>query len=763
MSNIVRLNPGYFPNPTTDKSLSNASIYVGEPDTDPTIPENQKTISVLLENGTTVAVSQPLTTSAGGVPQYNGSSVTVLVDGDYSIAVLDSNDVQVFYVPSQPEALVQNVKYVDSLSGLKATSGTYDGEVVYLTGRTSINDGGQGHFVWLVGDYTTQVTADTLSGIYAPSDTDPTGAAGCWVRPVSEEIHVSWFGPIPDGATDAALAFKTSIAVYQLFVTAGNSGIWGTFNPTSGTGPTLVWPPGVYSITESLTGPDQSINYSYYKGTNTVIVPTANTIDIFGGVGYNNRISGFIFRGGSRHIVGNNNNNNSTMLDIDHCEFINAETAAIDMGDYTGMHSANVIVRNSKFRCSSAVTGTGYLFSGGSDLVVIKDCWLQTTAAIAILQREGLLRIENCTGVPENNISGPDGSVWVEVANEYPGAVLMIDRFRAGGEGGGRSTVRWTQDLYTTAPRVPSRLSIKNSEIYASTDKYICIFESLPNVVELENLSGLTTNDGLYFTNDITDQILYDFSSYGSVRVNSNDDGRVVMIPSGPNTKAADVFMSKIEGHTPGNLNLAKTEGPIPSDALVMASATQYSWTTAGDISRSSVNNAKGLPIVRFTAATAGYRYTESTTFFDPSVMTEGLYNIALHVRVTSGYWQLNMFVGPTIKQFDIGIGDYMLIVPFYYFNGTGVPDADLDRLRIYASCLSASGIDIGRIVVTSKHYSAKSETLILEGDTAPITGIFIRGDELRYNAPATAGFRGEICTVYGTPGTWKTYGAVTP
>ena len=250
MSNIVRLNPGYFPNPTTDKSLSNASIYVGEPDTDPTVPANQKTISVLQENGTTVAVPQPITTSAGGVPQYNGFPVTVLVDGNYSIAVLDSNDVQVFYVPSQPESLVQNVKYVDSLSDLKANSGTYDGETVYLTGRASLNDGGQGHFIWIEGDYTTQVTADTLSGVYAPSDDDSDGSEGCWVRPHSSLIDIQWFGAIRGGFSDCTAAVQACVDFCRGSTTTDNL--------------VVDWPYGRWLITDELNvGPGTKI-----KGVN---------------------------------------------------------------------------------------------------------------------------------------------------------------------------------------------------------------------------------------------------------------------------------------------------------------------------------------------------------------------------------------------------------------------------------------------------------------------------------------------------------------
>ena len=93
------------------------------------------------------------------------------------------------------------IEYVDSLSELQALTGMAEDDVVHISGRTTINDGGQGNFIWRVGDYSAQVTADTLSGIYAPSDADPTGVAGCWVRQLSGYVTPEMFG----GATSAAM------------------------------------------------------------------------------------------------------------------------------------------------------------------------------------------------------------------------------------------------------------------------------------------------------------------------------------------------------------------------------------------------------------------------------------------------------------------------------------------------------------------------------------------------------------------------------
>jgi hypothetical protein len=111
--NVVDIQLMYIPNLSRSGSLANADIYVGEPDTDPEIVGNQKQISVQQENGAIVAVSQPISTSAGGVPLYNGSPVTILVNGAYSLKVNDSFGSQIYYVPVNLDSDTTLLSYYD--------------------------------------------------------------------------------------------------------------------------------------------------------------------------------------------------------------------------------------------------------------------------------------------------------------------------------------------------------------------------------------------------------------------------------------------------------------------------------------------------------------------------------------------------------------------------------------------------------------------------------------------------------------------------
>ncbi|MEF4002645.1 phage tailspike protein [Escherichia coli] len=80
------------------RSLANGRIYVGEPDTDPTIPSNQKVVYLSNENGDMIPMQQPLIINAGGHVVYNGQLARkITTDGNYSMAIYDAYGSQEYY------------------------------------------------------------------------------------------------------------------------------------------------------------------------------------------------------------------------------------------------------------------------------------------------------------------------------------------------------------------------------------------------------------------------------------------------------------------------------------------------------------------------------------------------------------------------------------------------------------------------------------------------------------------------------------------
>jgi len=146
MLNEVKLGPTYIPLVSQNKAAALARVYVGHPDTDPVVVSNQKTLYALQESGVVVAVTQPIYTSVGGVPLYMGSPVTLLVDGAYSMRVLDSTGAQVYFVPISVNGQSSNLSYwlsdydalADALTDIGTTNATFtiDKALALVAGTT---------------------------------------------------------------------------------------------------------------------------------------------------------------------------------------------------------------------------------------------------------------------------------------------------------------------------------------------------------------------------------------------------------------------------------------------------------------------------------------------------------------------------------------------------------------------------------------------------------------------------------------------------
>ncbi|MDA3833428.1 MAG: hypothetical protein PF495_08525, partial [Spirochaetales bacterium] len=77
-----------------------------------------------------------------------------------------------------------------------------NGPCISTSGRTAIGDGGGGTFIWDSSDLSTEVTADTESGIYVAPTSDLTGATGAWVRQF-DALRPQYFGAVADSAIDS--------------------------------------------------------------------------------------------------------------------------------------------------------------------------------------------------------------------------------------------------------------------------------------------------------------------------------------------------------------------------------------------------------------------------------------------------------------------------------------------------------------------------------------------------------------------------------
>ncbi len=123
---------------------------------------------------------------------------------------------------------------VNDLAAAKAlAAGAYT--VIFLRGRVTVGDGGKGYFLWVAGDKSTEVAADTQNGIWIPPDSDNTGASGAWQRVSDTDwMNVKWFGAKGDNSTNDHTAIQAAID-YTLV-----------------DGGTVFFPPGTYRVSTKL-------------------------------------------------------------------------------------------------------------------------------------------------------------------------------------------------------------------------------------------------------------------------------------------------------------------------------------------------------------------------------------------------------------------------------------------------------------------------------------------------------------------------------
>lgn len=121
-ANVVVTNPRpIFTDSRTFRAVANGRIYIGQIDTDPTIPSNQIPVYIENEDGSHVQIPQPLVVNAAGKIVYSGQLVKVVTIQGHSMAIYDAYGSQVDYIANvlkyDPDRLRSDLQS-DTLTGL---------------------------------------------------------------------------------------------------------------------------------------------------------------------------------------------------------------------------------------------------------------------------------------------------------------------------------------------------------------------------------------------------------------------------------------------------------------------------------------------------------------------------------------------------------------------------------------------------------------------------------------------------------------------
>lgn len=151
--------------------------------------------------------------------------------------------------------------YVATRTALKALDTAKDVVAILM------ESGREGIFNWKTGDYSTEIAADTLEGVYVKA-TAIAASSGAWVREYVGKPALPWFGADKTGVSDASGSLASAVGIYpHLIIPEGEylidqdvtipAGVVVEFDNGAvlniGTGVTLTWNGGI------IAGPYQRI------------------------------------------------------------------------------------------------------------------------------------------------------------------------------------------------------------------------------------------------------------------------------------------------------------------------------------------------------------------------------------------------------------------------------------------------------------------------------------------------------------------------
>jgi len=116
---------------------------------------------------------------------------TAVPDGTEAQIIAGTDTTERKYTPADINGAVKDIAGAQytGRTAMKAITGLAAGDVVYLS-----EGGRSGTFEYLVGDYSAEVAADTLEGVFVALDSDSDGSEGVLKRVFSGDIDAEWFG-----------------------------------------------------------------------------------------------------------------------------------------------------------------------------------------------------------------------------------------------------------------------------------------------------------------------------------------------------------------------------------------------------------------------------------------------------------------------------------------------------------------------------------------------------------------------------------------
>jgi hypothetical protein len=581
------------------------------------------------------------------------------------------------------------------------------------------------------------------------------------------EISDADFGATMDGVADDTAEMQALLTEIQAQTMSGNSGVVGD-GIGVGTAPVVKLPSGARKISAALSADTaQAFNYRRVVGENTIIVPTADTITAFGGIGYQTSFSGLIFRGGDCALSYKTANIDASKSDVVECDFHRQKTACVQ----TDNNSNSTILNFYRCRFYQDDTALSPAYVGKfltGDWINFTGCWIECNTDVAFYNGGNFVLKDSIM------VDGASLTRWID--NYW---TVDISNVSFGGHNSGKCPVRNYADTQTDNTNA-TRVTLRDVEAYSSG--YLIEFYKLPNVIHLENIKGLASAPGniFYFDAGLTYTDFFNWQKFGQLNIGGVWSGGL-----GP---SQDMLTTNIS--TNGDIGrkvflaaLARTwQMAMPRRDRLRVSEIRGSgeqgggWTTNSTGAGFAFADDAYLVNNAVITATADNGESDSTltTYLNQAVLTYGeIYNHVQVVDVEAGDGAtVTINIGGARKTFQLARGKHILNVPFVYLNNSGAASATYDTYSYGVKIRRNGGIvRVGRHMLTVGLAQYTAEVLTLEGTGAPAaytngigydTGYF-RGDRNFRTNVAAAGPEGDTCVTEGAPGTWKAWANIAP
>lgn len=172
MSYTLDFPINYIANPDKFGTISLGKMYVGVADGNPAFtPADRIQVYLSRQNDTDLPIAQPIDLSSGGVPVYNGSPALLKINQEYSVQVLSSLGVQVYYCARAGESIQRLVDIENEIDNINQEIDDINEQLNHNGIDSYANAAELRLLTGAVTGRTVYIQDDTISGIFVADTT----------------------------------------------------------------------------------------------------------------------------------------------------------------------------------------------------------------------------------------------------------------------------------------------------------------------------------------------------------------------------------------------------------------------------------------------------------------------------------------------------------------------------------------------------------------------------------------------------------------